>query len=113
MDCGSTAVAANAAGQHGAVEQPSTEASGNMSSRAVEQGAREAPRRQAGREGGRRHRRAEPSREAGPPEGGGPEGQGGLVASSLAPRHGRPEADADGRQAAAGAGKALRRPSRA
>jgi hypothetical protein len=78
---------------------------------------REAPPRRAGREGGRRRHRAEPSREAGPTrragrEGGrpeappcrveqggwtaeGPRGQGGLVAKAGSPAlwHGRSEAD--------------------
>jgi hypothetical protein len=59
-------------------------------------GGREAPLRRAGREGGRRRRRAELSREAGPSEDRGPGGQGGLVAGSPAPQHRRPEADTSG-----------------
>jgi hypothetical protein len=125
--------------EHGAAEQGAREGGAAAPSREggrsetppcrAEQGGRRrrhvklsreaGPKRRAGREGGRRCRHAEPSREAGPPEG--PEGTVGWWLR-LATQHrdtggqrrtggvGR-VADAGGRQAAAGAGKAPRRSS--
>jgi hypothetical protein len=105
-----------------AAEQPSTEAP-STEQRSREPG-RQGPGREGGaaassREGGRRRRRAEPSREAGPPEG--PEGRVGWWSRSTARHHdtegwrrtgrvGR-VADTSGRQAAVGAREAPRRPS--